>query len=257
MIALGLMATYVVITLVIAQTFEVTTGGSEFIVISMLMFFITISLTFVFHEFLIVNERKNKISLFAKELEEQHLKTKYEALKNQVNPHFLFNSLNVLSTLIYKDIKIADQFIRQFSDVFRYVLELNTDELVPLKKELKFVDSYIFLQKTRYGKLLKVSKKITSDQLELMVPPMSLQVVVENALKHNVISEAAPLWIAIFTDGDSLVISNNYQLRKNGAISTGLGQKNLLERYRLNGKRLPRFYLEDNFYYAELPLLDN
>ena len=178
-------------------------------------------------------------------------------MKNQVNPHFLFNSLNVLSTLIYKDIKIADQFIRQFSDVFRYVLELNTDELVPLKKELKFVDSYIFLQKTRYGKLLKVSKKITSDQLELMVPPMSLQVVVENALKHNVISEAAPLWIAIFTDGDSLVISNNYQLRKNGAISTGLGQKNLLERYRLNGKRLPRFYLEDNFYYAEPPLLDN
>lgn len=237
------------------DTDDLLDDDSKFEVLTMLMFFIGISFVFAFQEYLKLNEDKNQISSVAKDLEKQNLKSQYEALKNQVNPHFLFNSLNVLSSLIYKDIQLSDQFIRKFSEVFRYVLELNQQELVTLKEELKFIDSYIFLQKIRHGDCLRISQKVPATHLGKHIPPMALQIVTENAFKHNVISEMSPLEIHIYSEGENLMVKNTYAARKNGIESTGLGQKNLVDRYQLMESKLPEFYIEDHYYVAELPLL--
>jgi len=212
---------------------------------------------FAFHEFINLSEDNELLSQEATELQKQNYITRYEALKNQINPHFLFNSLNVLSSLIYKDAILSDQFIRKFSEVFRYVLELNQEPLVPLKQELKFLESYIFLQKISYGECLKMHQKIDAEVLNNQIPPMSLQVVVENAIKHNIISDDFPLTIEIVTEGQNLFIRNNYQIRNTTIQSTGIGQKNLFERYKMLQEDLPDFYLEDNWYVAQLPLIEN
>ena len=181
---------------------------------------------------------------------------KYEALKNQINPHFLFNSLNTLSSLIYQDTGKSDQFIKKFADVFRYVLELNQEQLVPVKREISFLDAYLFLQKFRYGEALLVEKSLSSDLLNAKIPPLSLQLVVENAIKHNVISQQQPLRICIESDQNTLVVKNNYQHRENLGESTGIGQKNLIEKYRLINMPLPEFSLNGDEYHVRLPLID-
>ena len=180
---------------------------------------------------------------------------KYEALKSQINPHFLFNSLNVLSSLIYQDTAKSDEFIKKFSEVFRYVLELNQEKLVKVKRELKFLDSYFFLQKIRYGDNLKLHKKIDAEVLNMEIPPLTLQLVVENAIKHNVISNEQQLNISIENNGSSLIVSNNCQYRGNLNGSTGIGQKNLIEKYSLIGERTPEFYVKDDRYISQLPLI--
>jgi two-component system, LytTR family, sensor kinase len=219
------------------------------------MFFIITYMVFGFHEFMSLNENNHLLKLKAEILLKQNYLAKYEALKNQVNPHFLFNSLNVLSSLVYIDAKKADQFIKKFSDVFRYVLELNQEKLVPIKQELHVLDAYLFLQKIRYGNQLSVHTNISGDLLDLCVPPLTLQLTVENALKHNAISSENVLDIWIKTKDDDIIIVNTYQCKVVIEESTGIGQRNISEKYQLLGERLPMFYLENGNYVARLPLI--
>lgn len=222
---------------------------------ALIMLFISVYMVFVFHEFMSLSRDNHVLKLRSETLLKQNYLAKYETLKNQVNPHFLFNSLNVLSSLVYIDAKKADQFIKKFSDVFRYVLELNQEKLVPLKQELHVLDAYLFLQKIRYGSQLSVHQSISADLLDLCVPPLTLQLAVENALKHNAISKDQVLDIWIEAKENELVIVNTYHFKNTTAESTGIGQKNVLEKYRLLGERLPQFYLEDDHYIVRLPLL--
>lgn len=222
---------------------------------ALIMFFISVYMVFVFHEFIWLSKDNHTLKLRSETLLKQNYLAKYETLKNQINPHFLFNSLNVLSSLVYIDQRKADQFIKKFSDVFRYVLELNQEKLVPLKQELHVLDAYLFLQKIRYGSQLCVHQNISADLLDLCVPPLTLQLAVENALKHNTISKDTAFDIWIEAEENELVIVNTYHFKNSSHESTGLGQKNLLEKYRLLGSRLPRFYLEDGHYIVRLPLL--
>ena len=210
---------------------------------------------FIYHEFIIFDGKKKRIALTAKELEKQNLLLNYEALKNQVNPHFLFNSLNVLTNLIKKDISLSEKFISGFSNVYRYVLTHNEKDLVSLQEELDFIESYIFLQRIRYNDNLVTSKKIDSEVLQMKIPPMALQITVENALKHNAITKDTPLDLHFYSIENAIVLRNTYTLRHTRLDSTGLGQKNLKERYKIMGKSSPRFYIEDDFYFAELPLV--
>jgi LytS/YehU family sensor histidine kinase len=189
-------------------------------------------------------------------LQKQHYLAKYEALKNQLNPHFLFNSLNALSSLIYRDTEKADMFIKKFSEVFRYVLELNKERLVPLKQELRFLESYLFLQKIRYDHQLVIYQQVEAGAFQKLLPPLSLQLAVENAIKHNIISNHQQLHIWIEGTANELVIRNNYQPNNSLNESLGIGQNNLCEKYVLLGKRAPQFFLKDNFYQVHLPLLD-
>ncbi len=158
----------------------------------------------------------------------EQVASQYESLKNQVNPHFLFNSLNALSSLVYDDQKAAVLFIRKLSEVYRYVLDKKDHEVVPIKDEMRFVESYIFLQKIRFGDNLSLS--VEGEILSGFVPPLAIQVLVENAIKHNVVSTAKPLEIKITYKRADLEVSNIINLKKT-KDSTGTGLENLKARY--------------------------
>lgn len=191
----------------------------------------------------------------AESLKEELLQIRFEVLRSQINPHFLFNSLNVLSGLIHVDVAKAQLFIDEFSQVYRYVLETIEQPVTSLGKELKFMRSYLFLQQIRYGDTLSYTVDIPADKLSLLMPPLSLQVVLENAIKHNIVNESKPLKIEIYSLEDYLFVKNNIQLKISGT-STGLGLKNLVKRYALISKKVPEFKVINNFYLAKLPLLN-
>jgi len=152
-------------------------------------------------------------------LKREKLALQYESLKNQVNPHFLFNSLNTLSGLISKDGEGATRFVKQLSDIYRYVLEHKDREVVPLDTEMKFVENYINLMRIRFGDNLVVKIK-TQETSNFKIIPLSIQMLVENAIKHNIISKEKPLTITISMDGnDHLTVKNN--LQKKSSILQG------------------------------------
>ncbi len=165
-------------------------------------------------------------------LKRESLALQYEALKNQVNPHFLFNSLNALSSLIYKDPELAEKFVRQLSEVYRYVLEQKDKELVDLDTELKFVESYIFLQKIRFGENLQFAIQQDPGNTHLVkIAPLALQILVENAIKHNIVSKEKPLRVSIACENDFIVIRNNLQKRSSVEKQGGIGLANISARY--------------------------
>lgn len=166
---------------------------------------------------------------------------KFESLRNQVNPHFLFNSLNALTNLVYEDQDKAAKFIKQLSEVYRYLLETRDKEIVPLEEEKRFLDSYLFLQEIRFGDKLKLT--VSLEDPACMVAPLVLQMLVENAIKHNEISEEHPLNVRLCLNGDFIVVENNLQ-RKNtlGENSPGLGLDNICKRYEfLSDKKVEVF----------------
>ncbi|MFM9951214.1 MAG: sensor histidine kinase [Saprospiraceae bacterium] len=169
--------------------------------------------------------------LEAEQLKRAHLTAKYENLKTQVNPHFLFNSLNVLSNLVYKDQDQAVRFIKQLSNVYRYLLDMREQEVVSLETELEVLKDYISLLKIRFGESLNINLTLESDA-GIAIPPLTLQMLVENAVKHNIASKNLPLDISIFRQGDQIVVENNLQSRLNNPESTGIGLINIQERYR-------------------------
>jgi PAS domain S-box-containing protein len=189
-------------------------------------------------------------------VQKENLQSQFEVLKQQVNPHFLFNSLNVLSSLINKDISKAQIFIDEFSQIYRYVLETIEKTVVTLNKELSFARSYIYLQQIRYGENLNFTVNLPSDLLNLYMPPLSLQVVLENAVKHNIVNESHLLNITIVHDDNWLIVSNNIQPKISMGKSTGLGQKNMVKRYNLISERVPLFQVVNNQYVVKLPLLN-
>ena len=167
-------------------------------------------------------------------LKREALSMQYEALKNQVNPHFLFNSLNVLTSLVESDTKGSVKFIKQLSEVYRYVLEQKDKELVPVETEMKFVESYFYLQKIRYNENLFFIKdpEIINIPENLRIIPLSVQLLVENAIKHNVISKEQPLTIEITLENNEyLVIKNNLQKRSTVNGSGNIGLHNIRTRY--------------------------
>ncbi|KYG72358.1 sensor histidine kinase [Roseivirga echinicomitans] len=196
---------------------------------------ISVGITFVISFFLnSVEFLKNwkKASLDAERLKKEQMEAKYETLKNQVNPHFLFNSLNALTNLVYEDQDQAAKFIRELSKVYRYVLDTRAQEVVSLQTEMEFVNSYLFLQKIRFDEKLQLNISIEGFE-QKMLPPMAVQMLLENAIKHNIIAEEEPLTIHIeIENGEKLVIRNNLQ-KKNIPLeeSSGMGLSNIKSRY--------------------------
>lgn len=187
-------------------------------------------------------------------LREENLKYKYQNLKSQVNPHFLFNSLNTLSEIVYEDAKIADKYIQKLSGIYRYILEHEEIDLVPLNREIEFVKQYFDIQKVRDND--KISLEIDfQDADNFKVVPVSLQILIENALKHNSRSEEFPLKIRINRDNDSVVVYNNIQ-RKNILENTSkTGLYNLKERVRLILDRDLVLEEDSNQFIVKLPIL--
>ena len=192
----------------------------------------------------------------AEALEKELSQIRFEVLKSQINPHFMFNSLNVLSGLIDKDVDKAQQFIDEFSMIYRYVLETIEKPVVALNDELRFVRSYVFLQQMRYGQALEVAIDLPAELLDTLLPPLSLQVVFENAIKHNVVNPSSPLKIEVFAKGKWLVVRNNIQPKVSSTASTRLGQDNMVKRYKMISKRIPQFTVDMKSYTAKLPLIE-
>lgn len=165
-------------------------------------------------------------------LREKNLKYKYINLKTQVNPHFLFNSLNMLSELVYEDPKKADNYIQKLSGIYRYILDYEETDLIPLDEEVMFVKQYLDLQKERAGDKVQLNINIKNVN-RYKVMPVSLQTLVENALKHNSVSENNPLKINICKEGMFVVVSNNIQKKNVLDNSNGTGLANLKERVKL------------------------
>ena len=220
---------------------------------------ISIGITFVISFFLnSVEFLKNwkKASLDAERLKKEQMEAKYETLKNQVNPHFLFNSLNALTNLVYDDQDQAAKFIRELSKVYRYVLDTRAQEVVSLKTEMEFVNSYLFLQKIRFDEKLQLHINIGGSE-QRMLPPMAIQMLLENAIKHNVIAEEEPLTINIeVEEGTKLVVRNNLQKKNIPAEeSSGMGLNNIKSRYEFLSEMPVEVIDGPNEFIVKLPLL--
>lgn len=162
------------------------------------------------------------------------IQAQLDTLRNQAKPHFLFNSFNTLRDIIDVESKEnAKEFVDKLSDVYRFILESGNENLTPLQKELKFVKSYVHIQKERFGDNLRVNWEIPEDRLLWHIVPMSLQLLIENAIKHNVASKAKPLIIDVIIENDQLVVSNKIQAKSTLIASTKIGLKNIEKRYAL------------------------
>lgn len=191
-------------------------------------------------------------------LQKEHLQSQFEVLRQQVNPHFLFNSLNVLTSLIKLEPDLAEKFTEHLSKVYRYVLENKDNDLVKMETELEFLDAYIFLINIRFMGKIDVQVEVDPQKREMLVLPLALQLLIENAIKHNTMSKKAPLKIKIFIDENNVLnVVNNLQERESYMASTGVGLKNIEHRYKLLELPLPEFYKTVNEFIAKIPLKVN
>ena len=216
---------------------------------------ITILISFFLHarEFLIF---WRKTAFERETFEKESIAARYESLKNQVSPHFLFNSLNALSNLVYEDQDKAVKFIKQLSDVYRYVLETREKEVVTLAEELKFLESYLYLQRIRFGNKLNVQIDIINGSIQ--VAPLALQMLIENAIKHNVISEEDPLTIRLYAENGFLIVENNLQKKSimDGEGSSRLGLTNICKRYEFLSDEKVQIAEDEKRFVVRLPVLD-
>ncbi len=200
-------------------------------------------------------KRSQQSLVRAEKLERENSQIRYETLKSQLNPHFLFNSLNVLSSLIKKDSDKAQNFVDEFSSVYRYTLDVIEKPVVELKEEIDFAKSFLFLQKIRFDNAVDMEINVDASKLTYLVPPLAIQTLLENAFKHNKATTDSPLKIEIHNENDSLVVINNLQPKIKGADSKGVGLSNLKKRYELLGEKLPQFSVTEKEYIANIPLI--
>ena len=189
-------------------------------------------------------------------LQKENLQSQFEVLKQQVNPHFLFNSLNVLTSLIKVDPDLAENFTERLSKVYRYVLENKDKDLVTLATEMDFLRSYVFLIDIRFQGKVFVHINFNENETEWYVVPLALQLLIENAIKHNTFSKKSPLHVNMFIDNkEFLCVINNLQNRGTKMVSTGLGLANISKRYELLAESEPVFEITDSQFIAKIPLI--
>ncbi len=184
------------------------------------------------------------------------IQAQLDALQNQAQPHFFFNTLNTLRDIIDQNPKEdAMEFVDKLSDIYRFLLEAGNDNLIPLNKELKFAKAYIHIQTERFGDNLKLNWDISKASSDAMVVPMSLQLLLENAIKHNVISKSKPLTVDVAVQDNNLVVSNKMEPKSTQVPSTKVGLANIKKRYALiSGKSIEITNIENRFM-VSLPLL--
>ncbi|MEO7314490.1 MAG: histidine kinase [Ginsengibacter sp.] len=184
-----------------------------------------------------------------------HLEAKYELLKQQVNPHFLFNSLSTLKSMIEIGEKHTTDFIIHLSDFYRFSLENRKQDVIPLMEELKILHAYMFLLKARFEDGIHLIIELSDEVTQSQIPPFTLQLLVENCIKHNVISLDKPLSIKLYVEDDFLVIENVIQLKKIQEISTGMGLENINERYLHLIQKKIRIVKDNNSFKVKLPVI--
>ena len=217
--------------------------------------FLLFMVVFLFEESALFSRRNEEERFRLMQLAQDQMLSKINALKGQINPHFMFNNLNTLSGLIHEDVDRADRFISALSKNLRYVLEQNKEIVVTLDKEIEFIKSYIHLQEERFGHKLKIKIDVDENQMDYQLPALTLELLIENALKHNIVSTIKPLNIEVSVNGDFLVVKNNYQPKLDDVVSTGIGLNNLKEQLQLLGLDGSIFGLQGEHYIARVAML--
>jgi two-component system, LytTR family, sensor kinase len=198
---------------------------------------------------------KLRVALEEEQMKRRCLQTQFDSLKCQINPHFMFNSFNSLLLLIAEDGKKAEQFIHQMSSVYRYVLQKNEQPLISLAEELEFIRSYFYLLKTRFHNALIEKISVSEKYLSWMLPPLTLQLLVENAIKHNVVSTSKPLTVEVFTEDNELIVVNNLQLKTQLTTSAKKGLENMKLKYS-NQSRKVIIAVTESVFEVKIPLIE-
>jgi two-component system, LytTR family, sensor kinase len=190
-------------------------------------------------------------------LEKANLEARYDTLRNQVNPHFLFNSLNTLLMLV-NDNPVASHYVESISEIMRYMLQSRDKEAVLLRDELKIARDYVFIQQSRFGDKLRVDFNVPENYFHYAIPPLALQMLLENAIKHNVVSKEDPLFVKVYIHENMfIVIENSVKARLDKEPSTGVGLENIRNRYlHLTGKNIV-LKQEHGKFSVMLPLFEN
>ncbi len=221
------------------------------IVLGLLISFIILILEISAHFFVNWKQSLLEVEKYKSESVQAQLKN----LQDHVNPHFLFNNLSVLSSLVYKDQDKAVDFINQLSKVYRYILENKEHEIVMIEKEIAFIEAYIFLLRIRFDNNLIVKQEIHESHKAHFIPPMVLQLLIENCIQHNEVSSGNPLTIQLISDSEYLTISNNLQLRKNDKKSSETGLANIKKRYGYLTDKEVVIHQDNHVFEVKIPLL--
>ena len=249
--ACSLIVLLTIVMLPIAPKADLQGAIFNYLIVAMIMNFVLVAITegvFFFKQW------KNS-AVEAERFKKEIILAKFESLKNQVNPHFLFNSLNTLSSLIDHDKDLSKEFLYDLSSVYRYVLQHKDDEVVPIKTEMEFIQAYTQLLKKRHGERVAFQLNIPPSDLLKGIPPMSLQLLVENAVKHNIASRKKPLKVEIFSQDDYLVVRNNLQ-KKKAVKSTGVGLKNIQNRYQYLSNECIAISENEFFFEVKIPTIN-
>ncbi len=185
----------------------------------------------------------------------QNIEFQYETLRSQVNPHFLFNSFNTLAGVIETDQRMAVEYVENLSDFFRNLLVYKDKDVIPLCEELQLLDNYFFIQKKRFGENLRLDINIDEQLKPYLLPPLCIQLLIENAIKHNIISREKPLNISLKSAGSKLVVQNNLQPKVNMEKSAGIGLANIKSRYSLLTSVPVNIHKDEKYFTVELPLI--
>ena len=252
-----LLSLLVAILVSYAFKLHLMSGGSEFVTISKYFTFSFIAaLTFVMLiESLVFFHDREEAILKNEKLLRENLETRIKVIRNQINPHFLFNNLNVLSTLVYKDPAVADKFIIEFSKIYRYVLDMQSEKIVTVQKEIDFLKSYVYLLNHRFLQGLQVEYNLSEKLFNYGIPPLTLQLLTENVVKHNAISEENPVKINISSNGKKIIFSNNIRPRNEQTSSSGKGLKNIRERFKLLSDATPEITNNGKMFTVFIPLI--
>lgn len=233
---------------------------------------LTIVLTYIFSlvNFSIFSYNQYAVVQIEKmRIDRNQLKLQFEALKQQLSPHFLFNSLNTISSLIYKDIKLSENYIRKLAGTYQYILNTDDQKLIPLKQELEMVEAYYFMQKIKYENFIHMEVKLSPEIKKTMIPPLSIQMLVENAFKHNLINEKQQLKIEIFDEQNKYIVVKNNFIQKPELLKIGnnlidrpknsdshkIGLKNIRDRYHHFARKDIEVEF-DNFFTVKLPVIN-
>ena len=218
--------------------------------------FCTIMIIAIYESIYFMHQLRHSVEETEK-LKRESLNAELNALKTQVNPHFLFNNLNTLASVIPENPRVAVDFVQQLSKLYRHILEVKNEQSILLKEELDVLKAYAFLLQTRFGSNLDVIIDVPAEKLEKRIVPLSLQILMENAIKHNIVSSDKPLRIEVTAMNGKLVVSNNLQRKNQVNESTGIGLENIRNRYKLLGNGQVEVTENGSSFTVSIPLIEN
>jgi two-component system LytT family sensor kinase len=217
---------------------------------------ILVNLTFyLFLHLLYQGYHNQRIGIELERTRADNLAAQYELLRQQVNPHFLFNSLNTLKYMVDNNDKHSVDFILKLSDFYRYTLESRKQELIRLSEELQILNAYVYLIKARFEEGIDLSIDIAPDHYRTWIPPFTLQLLVENCIKHNIVSLERPLPIRLYSEKDCIVVKNKLQLKRTADASTGMGLENINQRYKHLIDKKIEIQASETLFIIKLPVI--